>query len=193
MTVYARGRVTTWKDEEGYGFIKPDQGGEDVFFHVSAVRGRRRPWTGARLRFRARRERDRLRAEEVRLSAFAPARITLVTAALVAGAAGAVALRAGGWVAVPWPVLVYAVMSLVTFLGYAVDKQRARTQGRRIPEATLHGLELVGGWPGALVAQSFFRHKRRKLSYLVVFWLIVALHVGFWIWYFQAGHDFLTR
>jgi len=40
---------------------------------------------------------------------------------------------------------------------------------------------LLGGWPGALLAQQRFRHKTRKLSYQAVFWLIVLLHQVFWI------------
>ncbi|SJM91388.1 Cold-shock protein (fragment) [Crenothrix polyspora] len=48
----------------------------------------------------------------------------------------------------------------------------------RIPEKSLHTLELLGGWPGALLAQRTLRHKNRKPSYQVVFWLIVGLHVA---------------
>ena len=47
----------------------------------------------------------------------------------------------------------------------------------RIPESTLHTLELAGGWPCALLAQRLFRHKTTKASYRVAFWTMVALHV----------------
>lgn len=81
--------------------------------------------------------------------------------------------------------LIYLVMSLVAFAVYGWDKRRAGRGEWRVSERTLHGLELLGGWPGALVAQGFFRHKRRKLSFMVVYWLIVALHLsawGAWAW-----------
>ncbi|WP_446731087.1 DUF1294 domain-containing protein [Pseudomonas sp. CFBP 13727] len=80
------------------------------------------------------------------------------------------------------PVLlaVYALMSLLAVGLYWHDKRRATVQGQRIPERLLHGVELLGGWPGALLAQQLFRHKTRKVSYQLVFWLIVALHQAFW-------------
>lgn len=87
------------------------------------------------------------------------------------------------WTDFGWIVLGYGVMSVVAFLAYALDKARARRGGRRIPERTLHLLELMGGWPGALLAQRVVRHKRRKVSYMVVFALIVLVHVAAWGWW----------
>ena len=70
-----------------------------------------------------------------------------------------------------------AVMSLVAFAAYGFDKQRARSNGRRVPEKTLHGMALFGGWPGAWIGQRLFRHKTQKLGFRVVFWLCVAVHL----------------
>ena len=50
-----------------------------------------------------------------------------------------------------WVVGGYALVSIVTFVVYGFDKRRAVHGGRRVPERTLHGLELLGGWPGALL------------------------------------------
>ena len=72
--------------------------------------------------------------------------------------------------------LAFGVLSLATFLAYARDKRAARRQARRIPELTLHLLELAGGWPGALLAQRALRHKNRKLAYQFAFWACVLLH-----------------
>jgi uncharacterized membrane protein YsdA (DUF1294 family) len=40
----------------------------------------------------------------------------------------------------------------------------------------LHLFELIGGWPGAFVAQRHLRHKCSKAAYLVIFWLIVLIY-----------------
>jgi uncharacterized membrane protein YsdA (DUF1294 family) len=70
------------------------------------------------------------------------------------------------------------LMSVVSFAAYGADKRRAVTRGRRVPERTLHALALLGGWPGAWLGQRQFRHKTIKLSFRVVFWLVVVLHLA---------------
>jgi uncharacterized membrane protein YsdA (DUF1294 family) len=67
-------------------------------------------------------------------------------------------------------------ISLLAFVATWLDKRKARAQEQREPEAMLHLLELLGGWPGAFLAQRWFHHKTAKLGYQFVFWLIVALH-----------------
>jgi uncharacterized membrane protein YsdA (DUF1294 family) len=78
--------------------------------------------------------------------------------------------------------VVYALMSLITFAVYGFDKSRAARGGWRVCESHLHALSLLGGWPGALIGQQVFRHKRRKLGFMVVTLLIVALHAAAWWW-----------
>lgn len=42
-----KGVLKTWKEDRGFGFIKPYDGGKDIFMHISAVKGAsRRPITG---------------------------------------------------------------------------------------------------------------------------------------------------
>jgi uncharacterized membrane protein YsdA (DUF1294 family) len=77
-----------------------------------------------------------------------------------------------------WVVGCYALVSAVTIGAYGADKSAARRGRRRVRERTLHVLELLGGWPGALVAQQLFRHKRRKWRFFLVTWLIAVVHVG---------------
>jgi uncharacterized membrane protein YsdA (DUF1294 family) len=79
------------------------------------------------------------------------------------------------------PLAAYGVVSLLAFLLYWSDKRKARADHWRTPENVLHAVELAGGWPGALLAQQLFRHKTRKLSFQLVFWIIVLMHQVFWI------------
>jgi uncharacterized membrane protein YsdA (DUF1294 family) len=79
--------------------------------------------------------------------------------------------------------ILYTLMSAVAFIMYAADKRRAQRGTWRVRERTLHLLELLGGWPGAIVAQKAFRHKTRKLSYRLVFGTIVLVHLGAWGWF----------
>lgn len=72
--------------------------------------------------------------------------------------------------------LVGGFMSLATYAVYALDKSAARRKRRRVPERTLHLLALLGGWPGALLAQHYLRHKSGKTAFLLVFWLTVLLN-----------------
>lgn len=98
-------------------------------------------------------------------------------------------LSGGSWL----PAAVYGLMSVLAFLLYWHDKHRARIDGRRTPEKVLHGVELLGGWPGALLGQQAFRHKTRKVSYQVVFWGIVVLHELFWIDRLVLGGNLIAR
>lgn len=72
----------------------------------------------------------------------------------------------------------YIGASLAAFIAYAADKSAARNERWRVPENTLHLLALLGGWPGALIAQNRLRHKSSKTSFLVVFWATVLLNSG---------------
>ena len=89
---------------------------------------------------------------------------------------------------VPWALLLHAATSLLAFGLYWHDKRSARAGRWRIPERILHSAELLGGWPGALLAQQMFRHKTRKVSYQLVFWGIVGLHQALWVDWLLDGH-----
>ena len=75
--------------------------------------------------------------------------------------------------------IIYAVMSVITFCVYGLDKFKAQKDLWRIPEKTLHILELCCGWPGALLAQRLLRHKSYKKGFCIVFWAMVVLNILF--------------
>jgi uncharacterized membrane protein YsdA (DUF1294 family) len=45
---------------------------------------------------------------------------------------------------------------------------------------------LVGGWPGALLAQGLLRHKSKKASFQVAFWMTVVANVGLMAWWLSS-------
>lgn len=184
------GRVCEWDDDRGYGFVVPHDGGVRAFVHVKAFPfGSRRPVNGdlvsyetapdakgrikaVNVRFAGQRAAPPPRHRKEGLSRRLPRRTlgVLVLFAVAASAAlGAVP---------PVVALGYGLMSLASFLAYWWDKDAAGAKARRTPEDTLHLLDLLGGWPGALVAQRQFRHKTVKASFQAVFWITVALNVA---------------
>jgi uncharacterized membrane protein YsdA (DUF1294 family) len=84
------------------------------------------------------------------------------------------------------------VVSALSYWTYSRDKRRASEGESRISEAQLHLWELLGGWPGAWIAQRRLRHKCSKGSYQFVFWLIVlgyqfAAYDSFRDWQFSRA------
>jgi len=149
------GRITSWNDEKGYGFVAPDSGDERVFVHISAFTGpQARPKGGEVVSYLlGRDERNRARAQAVRyadLPVVSSGRIAAVlTATAFLAALGA--LSAGKFVPV-WALAPYLVVSAISLGLYHTDKSSARAGGWRTPENTLHLWDALGGWPGGRTA-----------------------------------------
>lgn len=78
-------------------------------------------------------------------------------ALIVSIAAASIALFSAAWAHrnnwLPYESIWWApAFSLITLVIYSIDKAAAKRSWRRVPEAHLHLLSLVGAWPGALVA-----------------------------------------
>ena len=97
----------------------------------------------------------------------------------------AVLLAAGIWWSGLDPLLAWLLsVTLVTFLAYGYDKAIAGSRQVRIPEGVLLALALAGGTLGALAGMQVFRHKTRKTSFRLRFWLIAAAQVALIVLYF---------
>jgi uncharacterized membrane protein YsdA (DUF1294 family) len=83
----------------------------------------------------------------------------------IAAFAGLYLLAALRWQVPHGVALFYGVSSLVCAVAYAQDKWAAQAGRWRVRESSLLLLGLVGGWPGAIVAQQLLRHKTRKPSF----------------------------
>jgi len=178
-----KGKITSWDDEKGFGFIAPHSGGKEVFVHIKSFTNRhRRPLENEIVSYklevdgtgRPRAERVRFRWERLR-SAVARARRNI--SLLFTGACFIFLGGAAYAGELPYPILwFYAGASLVTFIAYALDKSAAQKARQRTRESTLHLFALVGGWPGALAAQRLVHHKSGKRSFQIVFWITVILN-----------------
>jgi len=181
------GRITTWKDEQGFGFITPNGGGPTVFVHISAFVGQRSRPAGNEIvtYYLGTNEKGQPRAHGVAFAAAGNARRPRQAAA--PQRSGLALLLAGGWfgvlaIAVAAGTLpgfvpgIYALMSLIAYAAYAADKTAAQNDAWRTPENTLHLLGLACGWPGALLAQQRYRHKTTKQSFQIGFWFTVLLN-----------------
>nr|WP_255493735.1 DUF1294 domain-containing protein [Pseudomaricurvus sp. HS19] len=81
-----------------------------------------------------------------------------------------------------WILVVYLLLSIVTWFIYADDKAAAKANRWRTPEDLLHVWSLAGGWPGALLARRILRHKSRKQPFRTVFWVTVLLNCAAFGW-----------
>jgi uncharacterized membrane protein YsdA (DUF1294 family)/cold shock CspA family protein len=178
-----RGRISDWKDDRGFGFIEPESGGERAFFHISSVvRGAPRPSVGDLVSYEMAVSPDgKARAVCVGPAGLAAVSNVLMSKRVALSGAAILVFPVLWWLVtlgkLPLSLFcVFAGMSSVVFLMYGLDKWAAKRGAQRTPENTLQICALLGGWPGALLAQQAFRHKSSKRSFQVTFWFIVALN-----------------
>jgi len=180
-----RGRIADWKDDRGFGFIEPDSGGEKVFLHISAmVRDAPRPSVGDVVAYEITRTSDgKTRAVDVRPTGLAAVSHMLMSKRVILSAGALLVFPVLWWFVKlgKFPVLLFwtfAAMSSLAFILYGLDKWAAKREAQRTPESTLQFCALLGGWPGALLAQQVFRHKSSKRSFQITFWSSVMLNCG---------------
>ncbi len=183
------GKLKTWNDERGFGFIEPTQGGQDIFVHIQAFpSGQGRPAVGQRFSFeieigpQGKKRATRIEwlkstcipATKQRESSTQWGTATLFAIPAFLLLYWLISLVWSSPPLVPW---IYLIASPVTFFAYALDKSAAKRGTRRTPERVLHMLSMLGGWPGALIAQQYVRHKSSKDEFRNTFWATVAINV----------------
>ncbi|MCZ8235123.1 MAG: DUF1294 domain-containing protein [Inhella sp.] len=198
-TPQALGRVSHWDAAKGLGFVQPDAGGERLVLRRADFQGRLQargdPQVGEPVRYTPRdgmakavhslRPPPRSQAQPVRVprsEAHRPrgpnsARLLIIPAfGLLLGA-----------IHTAWPMpravtTLYGALSMALFIVYGMDKWAAKRGRARVAETSLHLVALMGGWPGALLAQQVFRHKTAKPAFLRWTWAMVALNLLALVW-----------
>ncbi|CDT76095.1 MULTISPECIES: cold shock and DUF1294 domain-containing protein [Vibrio] len=178
-----KGQVIEWNDSKGYGFISSVGGELKVFFHISSVTNRGyRPKVQDSVTFEVTEDNEgRLKAESVIVQGANgfPFTVLFGFSFLVAATASVIVFN-GEKLLIP----LYIVLSIFTYFMFAWDKQAALSGDWRTPEKTLYMLSLLGGWPGALLAQFQLRHKSRKQPFKFILWVAILLNVCGFLWLF---------
>lgn len=186
------GAVKTWNDDRGFGFIEPLHGGQEIFVHIRAFVSRSgRPEVGQHVTFevemapdgkkRAKRvEVVRIKRQGIRKQNHNPAQWGTATLFAIPAFFVLFFITASLWKVPGWVAGLYLGASVLCFVVYAVDKSAATADRWRVSEDTLLGLGLIGGWPGAIVAQQVLRHKSNKATFRAKFWATVIVNtLGF--------------
>jgi uncharacterized membrane protein YsdA (DUF1294 family)/cold shock CspA family protein len=174
----ARGKIIEWNRERGFGYVEAD--GRRVFLHIRDFKVRHKwPEAGDVVQFVMGEDKHGRSCAKEAVQADLRGKAKVWPFLLLAGLLvlpGYAIHRVTGLVGLKYAGVWCALLSSLTFLVYAIDKRRARNQGWREPEKHMHLLEVLGGWPGAFLAQRILRHKSSKDSYQFVFFLIIGLH-----------------
>ncbi|MGP5336427.1 DUF1294 domain-containing protein [Psychrobacter maritimus] len=212
LSTKQQGYIKKWQDDKGFGFIET-AAGESVFFHVSAFKAQRRPEIGEQVVFIVGQDNQgRLQAKDVQELSFVQQKMAQknrqirqrnhkrsAQAEFEAGQKKRLFLGLGfygvlillvvmnklNWLVLAW----YAVLGVITYGMYAKDKAAAQSGAWRTPEATLHILSALGGWVGAMVAQTYLRHKSQKPEFRITYYLTVIINLA-GLLFILAGKDF---
>ena len=195
-----KGKIADWNNEKGFGFINPDEGGKNVFVHISSFADRQaRPMANQAVSYELKAdEKGRIQAIKVVCSTGRFARTALPMYAVfpLIFSVFFIVFLALMVLTDKLPFLIlaaYLAMSLAAFFAYWIDKSAAVKGRWRTPENTLHIFGLIGGWPGALMAQQILRHKSKKQSFQMVFWITVTVNCGFLFWFFSDSGSGVLR
>ena len=210
MSDKQQGIVKKWQDDKGFGFIETETGAA-VFFHVSEFKAQRRPTIGEQVVFTVGQDsQGRLQAKQVQELGFVQQKMAQknsqirqrnqkrsAQADFEAGQKKRLILGLGfyailallavmqkiSWLVVGW----YFVLGLITYGMYAKDKAAAQSGEWRTPESTLHLLSILGGWVGAMVAQTYLRHKSQKPEFRMTYYLTVVINLAVLLFIMAGG------
>ena len=83
--------------------------------------------------------------------------------------------------------IVEVIMSIVAFIFYGADKNKARKGKWRISEKTLLLLAFFFGAPGALFGMKFFRHKTKHLQFTIPVPIFLVMQAALCVYLFYSA------
>ena len=86
------------------------------------------------------------------------------------------------WLVVAW----YAALGIVP-MRYMPKTRAAQNGDWRTPESTLHLMSALGGWVGAMVAQTYLRHKSQKPEFRLTYYLTVVINMAGFLFVLSGG------
>ena len=209
------GTVVFWRDDKGFGFVLCEQNQQKLFFHIrDLVSGNARPQVGDKINFSLQQDkqgRDIAASwsftSDKTLTCPKPYRLPVSDDAIDIRYANQIALLfrlsflAAVVIALLYGQLIYVLpllyveASLFTYWLYKADKEAAIARhGNRLAEESLQLFSLIGGWPGAYIAQQQLAHKRSKIPFRREFGFVIAGNALLVMWLLSPwGQQFLAR
>ncbi|WP_259367877.1 DUF1294 domain-containing protein [Colwellia sp. MB02u-14] len=184
-----KGKLINWNDDKAFGFIAPNSGGDHVFIHKTALSNRNRtPQINDVITFSISKDKlgrycadeatftgEKLKKKQAKKVSMFSIYLSIIFLSLIT-----VAHFLGH---IPQNlILAYFGGSVLTYIAYAFDKSKAQRGDWRTQESTLHLFALIGGWPGAAIAQQVLRHKSQKREFRLGFWFTVIVNIGALMW-----------
>ena len=178
----SKGTIKQWNADKGYGFVKDAKSLADIFIHISDIEQKWvKPRVGEPLSYTisvdasGKQRAVKARFTQLGLTSTGAGKASIVFCSFFLLIASLIFLGK-----LPLIIIVaYGLMSLLSFLCYWIDKRSAQASRSRIPEARLHLLGLLFGWPGANLAQQLFRHKSVKFEFRIGFYFSVVFNLLF--------------
>lgn len=195
------GTIANFDNERKFGFIQFDNKNRQIFFHVSRFKAGRNPNIGEQVlfdigqdkqgrpvainiqeaQFVAQKQQERKQKQQAykayqerqeqkhgQLNLLCGVSVVYLLILAIVLLMSGLSLKLLG---------VYFIMGIVSFFIYYQDKIKAQNNEWRIPENTLHTIDVLGGWIGATFAHKLLNHKATKADFRVVFYITVALNI----------------
>lgn len=195
------GTIANFDNERKFGFIQFDNKNRQIFFHVSRFKAGRNPNIGEQVlfdigqdkqgrpvainiqeaQFVAQKQQERKQKQQAykayqerqeqkhgQLNLLCGVSVVYLLILAIVLLMSGLSLKLLG---------VYFIMGIISFFIYYQDKIKAQNNEWRIPENTLHTIDVLGGWIGATFAHKLLNHKATKADFRVVFYITVALNI----------------